>query len=54
MQQLARLYEAVISVQHGKVTGERERVLAEIYIEEQFDQRPFGEIPLAVKEFTLL
>lgn len=54
MQQLARLYEAVIAVQHGKTASERERVLAEIYIEEQFDQRPFGEIPLAVKDFALL
>lgn len=52
MQQLARLYKAVIAVHHD--TGEREQVLAEIYIEELFDQKPFGEMPLAVKGFALL
>lgn len=54
MQQLARLYEAVIAVEHGKTAGEREQALAEIYIEELFDQKPFGEVPLAVKWFKLL
>ncbi|MGN7477480.1 acyl-CoA dehydrogenase family protein [Solibacillus silvestris] len=52
MQQFARLYEAVIAVQHGKTAGEREQVLAEIYIEEQFDQKVFGEAPLTVKSFS--
>lgn len=54
MQQLACLYEAVVAVKHGETAGEREQMLAEIYIEEQFDQKPFGDVPLAVKGFELL
>ena len=54
MQQLARLYEVVVAVKHAESAGEREQMLTEIYIEEQFDQKPFGEVPLAVKGFKLL
>lgn len=52
MTELTQLFEAVTAVRHGELHGEREQKLAEIYIEQYLEKRPFGEVPLAVKYFT--
>ncbi|WP_332649863.1 acyl-CoA dehydrogenase family protein [Lysinibacillus sp. 54212] len=54
MKEMAQLYEAVIAVEHGEKFGEREKMLAEIYIEQTWQQRVFGEAPLAVKYYEKL
>lgn len=54
MKEMAQLYEAVIAVEHGEKFGEREKMLAEIYIEQTWQQRIFGQTPLAVRYFEKL
>lgn len=51
MKEMAQLYEAVSAVKHGEKFNNREKRLAEIYIEHTWQNRTFGEIPLAVKYF---
>lgn len=52
MQEMARLYEAVCAVRHGEKFGTHAVKLANIYIEQTWSQRVFGEQPLAVKDFS--
>jgi acyl-CoA dehydrogenase len=52
MKQFTHLFEAVTAVKHGEKHGKREQFLAEIYVENHFENKEFGLLPLAVKYFA--